>query len=407
MSAAASTRLRAPLGDWLTSRRVRLCCAVLLALEIAGFLFLVAGTHGWIVRLEQPTTTDFVSFYAAGALADAGTPALAYDQAAHLAAEERAAAPGIEYQYFNYPPVFLLLCAGLAQLPYLAAFLLFEGVTLGLYLLVARRIAASTDIIVILLAFPPLFWNFGLGQNAYLTAALFGAATLLIDARPVLAGVCFGALAYKPHFALLAPFALAAGGHWRAFAAAALTAAALVLVSLAWFGEQTWRDFLAVAGEARQMYESGRILFGGFVSPFGGVRLLGGSVAPAYAVQAIATVAAAASVVVVWRSRRSLPLRAAVLISATAVAVPLSLIYDLALTALAVLWLLRDREHPLEPVEKTVLALLFLATLLPPQLAGHWHVPVLPAAALILFALVLRRAWRERHPTAPRLRAPT
>ena len=79
---------------------------------------MVAGTHGWIVPLDKPTTTDFVSFYAAGKLADAGTPALAYDQAAHLAAEEAITAPGIRYQYFNYPPVFLMRCAvGAAAVP--------------------------------------------------------------------------------------------------------------------------------------------------------------------------------------------------------------------------------------------------------------------------------------------------
>ena len=33
----------------------------------------------------------------------AGTPALAYDQAAHYASEETASAAGVEYRYFYYP----------------------------------------------------------------------------------------------------------------------------------------------------------------------------------------------------------------------------------------------------------------------------------------------------------------
>ena len=121
-------------------RRVFLLCKILLAVEVAFFLFLAAGTYGLIVPLRKPTSTDFVSFYAAGKLADAGTPALAYDRAAHYAAEERATAPGITYNFFYYPPVFLLLCAALARLPYLTAFVVFEATTLGLYLLVVRRI---------------------------------------------------------------------------------------------------------------------------------------------------------------------------------------------------------------------------------------------------------------------------
>ena len=110
-----------PSESWLRRRYISIFCAILLAIELAGFSFLVAGTHGWIVPLTEPTSTDFVSFYAAGSLADAGTPELAYDQAAHQAAEERATEPGIQYRFFYYPPVCLLLCAGLAHLRYLAA----------------------------------------------------------------------------------------------------------------------------------------------------------------------------------------------------------------------------------------------------------------------------------------------
>ena len=118
------------MGALLTRPRLARGCAVLLALEIAVFLFLIAGTHGWIVPLERATTTDFASFYAAGKLAAGGTPALAYDQAAHHGMEQAVTASGVEYQFFNYPPIYLLLCAALAQLPYLLAFVLFITATL-------------------------------------------------------------------------------------------------------------------------------------------------------------------------------------------------------------------------------------------------------------------------------------
>src|SRR5438067_12553480 len=127
-------------GGWLDRRRIRAAGLILLALQLGGLLFIATGTHGWIMPLGKTTTTDFVSFYAAGALADAGTPALAYDHAAHLAAEERVVGAGIEYQYFNYPPVLLLLCGALAALPYLVAFIVFEVATLCLYLVVASRL---------------------------------------------------------------------------------------------------------------------------------------------------------------------------------------------------------------------------------------------------------------------------
>src|SRR5207248_10536536 len=142
---------------------------------------------------------------------------------------------------FNYPPVYLILCAALAQLPYLVAFVAFIAVTLLLYLAVARHILddGSGTALIALLAFPMVFWTIGLGQNAFLTAALFGLATLWIDCRPLVAGLLFGLLCYKPHFGLSVPIALAPGGYWRSFAAAAVRAGALILGSLLPFGWET------------------------------------------------------------------------------------------------------------------------------------------------------------------------
>ena len=87
--AVTITGLRFPyaLQAALDRDRVLTYCRILLAVETAVFLFLVAGTHGLIVPLAGPTSTDFVSFYAAGSLADFGAPELAYDRAAHDAAE--------------------------------------------------------------------------------------------------------------------------------------------------------------------------------------------------------------------------------------------------------------------------------------------------------------------------------
>jgi hypothetical protein len=371
----------------------------LLGLEVAAFAFIAAGTHGRIVRLAAPTTTDFVSFYAAGALAAAGTPQLAYDRAAHYAAEQRATENGIKYNFFYYPPIFLGLCTILARLPYLLAFIGFEAGTLALYLLVASGILGvrSAGELVPVLAFPPVLWTIGLGQNAFLTAALFGGATLLVDRRPVAAGLLFGGLCYKPHFALLVPVALAAGGYWKTLAATFATAVALSLLSLAAFGWPTWHAFLVAAADSPGLYQSGRVAFAGFVTPFGAVLLLGGSPLFAYAVQAVAVLCTATLVAAVWHHPYPLPLRAAALAAATLVAVPLALFYDLMLASIAGLWLFRAERGGLIPdwVGWGLLAL-FALSLNPRALAEHRHLPIGPLISLSLFALVAITAWRAR-----------
>lgn len=396
-------------GDWLNRERLFGYCTILLGFELLVFLFLVAGVNGWIVHLSKPLSTDFVSFYAAGHLADAGTPAGAYFQPAHYAAEQQAIAPGIAYVYFYYPPVFILLCALLALLPYLAAFLAFEGLSLLAWVAVLARIlirgeqlnpqaikSRMRELIVPLLAFPATFINFGVGQNGFVTAALFGGATLLIDQAPVVAGVLFGALCYKPQFGLLIPVALLAGRRWRCFAATAATCAVLVSLTLGLYGWHTWRDFLYAITSSHSTYESGKVDFAAFVSMFGALRLLGASRAIAYGGQAAASLAAAGLVAWVWWKDLSLPTRAATLAAATLVAVPLTLFYDLLLAGLAMVWLVRTaRQRGFMPWEKSLLLVIYVSPLLIRSVGRGFHLPLGVVATLALLGLCIAHARRE------------
>ena len=167
------------------------------------------------------------------------------------------------------------------------------------------------------------------------------------------------------------------------------------------FGWETWQAFIATAGASHTMYESGRILFGGFVSPFGAMRLLGASIPAAYVVQAIFSVIAAVVVAIVWWRRLSAPMRNAVLASATLVAIPLSLLYDMMLGAIAGCWLLRGmKDEPMPAWEKTALAVIYLLMLDSRGLAEQIALPVNTICALVLFGLATRRAARELEVSA-------
>jgi hypothetical protein len=378
-----------------------LAYATLLAIAQLGlFAFCVAGAHGLIVPLDHLSSTDFVSFHAAGALANAGTPWLAYDHAAHHAAEQAAAGGVIAYNYFYYPPVFLLLCAPLASLPYLLAFVLFQAVCAVACFFALRMIRRDLPIVVFL-AFPGVWWAIGTGQNALLTAALFAAGTALIDRRPWLAGLCFGALCYKPHFGLLIPVALIAGGHWRAFLSAAGAVLALVVASMAAFGIATWEAFLTAAAASGDIYGGHAIFMGGLTSPYGVAMVSGAGRETAFAVQAVATLLAAIIVALVWRrnARAGLPVRAAILLAATPIAVPVLMFYDLMLVFVALVWL--SLEHVTWSWRAGVVAVVVLGTLFSGNLSteSHW----MPAAvtAAMAFALTLTVAWPWFWPVRP------
>ena len=63
--------------------------------------------------------------------------------------------------------------------------------------------------------------NIGHGQNGFLTAALLGGALVVLDRRPLVAGILLGLLAYKPQYGVCSRIVLAVSGRWRSFAAAA------------------------------------------------------------------------------------------------------------------------------------------------------------------------------------------
>jgi alpha-1,2-mannosyltransferase len=385
-------------GRWLTRGRIIAGGQVLLLIELTVVIMLALWQHGVITGEVSRTSSDFVSFYAAGKLALAGTPALAYDQAAHFLAEQRFTVPGAPYQYFFYPPVFMLLTAPLALLPYFVAFYVFEFATLAAFLLTMRQILREPGWgwLGPVLAFPAIFWTFGLGQNAFLSAALAGWFFLLIDRRPALAGLVLGLLCYKPHFGLLVPVGLAFGGHWRAFAAAGATVIGLVGLSVALFGIETWQAYAVAFAGSDTVYASGRITYAGIVTPFGAARLLGLAPSAAYMVQAAVTGAMLLLAGWSWQRGLNRNLRAAIMLSATLLAVPLALLYDRVLLLVAIGWLVREgREAGFLSWEKTVLLGVYGATLAEYAVGSNWHVPLGPFISLAVLLLALRRSARS------------
>ena len=384
------------LGALLSGRRALAWCAVLFVIEAMMLAFIIVGSHGYLTPEPITTTTDFSSFYAAGRLADEGHPTLAYDQAAHYAEEQRDTMAGVIYSYFYYPPVFLMLCALLGRLPYLLSFIVFGVVTGALYVTAAVRILARKHgaVVIAVLAFPANFYNLGLGQNGFLTAGLFGFATLLIDRRPMLAGMLFGSLIVKPHFGLLIPVALVAGLHGRALVGATVSVLALVGLSTVWFGVDTWAAFIDSFIHSPSMYQSGQIGFQLMVSVFGAMRLVGFEPTAAYAVQGAATVFSMAAVFVVWQRRLSLPIRAATLLAATVTAIPLILFYDLTLVGIAVAWLVRDSGRT-TVTEKLLIGGVFALAVLVRTVTEAASLPLGLLATCLVLGMALHRAAGE------------
>lgn len=407
-----SFRHRLKSGDWLTLERIRAYSLIMLAIGVAGIAIWIGLSKGGVDHNGKPVGTDFSSFYAAGSLALEGNAAAAYDFALHHARERQIFGAATPYYAWLYPPIFFLIAAPLAWLPYPAAFAVWQFGTLALYLAVIGAIlrgaradpAVRRNWLLVALAFPAVLVNFGHGQNGFLSAALFGAALLALPRRAVLAGVLFAALAYKPQFGIAIPFALLAAGRWRTIGAACLTLAVLVAATMLLFGVESWSAFLASAGVSRKiLLESGAVGFEKLQSAFAMVRLWGGGVTLAYAVQAVVSCAAVAGIVWCWRAGCDESHKATLLVTGTLLASPHILDYDLVVLALPIAFLASyGLRSGFRPFQISLLAALWIVPLLARQTAGFLGLPtgfpVIATFYVTILAQVRKDATSARRP---------
>ena len=401
-------------GRWLTAERARsysLIPLVFYAIAIVGWMAL---SDGLVDRNGKPIGTDFSSFYAAGSLVLDGRAGDVYDMAAHYAREQQTFGAATPYYGWLYPPIFLLIATPLALLPYPLALATWQGGTCALYLAVIAAIlrrprqdggAIARLWLPVAAAFPAVFINLGHGQNGFLTAGLLGAALVVLPKRPVLSGVLFGLLAYKPQFAVVIPVALLAAGQWRTILAAGATVIALATATYLAFGPELWWAFAASTETSRKLLlEQGDVGFEKLQSVFAAVRMVGGGISLAYIAQGIASVLAVGSVAWSWRSRRDPDLNAALLMVATLLASPHVLDYDLMILAPAMAFLVAAGfAGGFRGFEISLLAAAWMVPLLARAAAGLTGIPLGLMVLLALYAFIVRRAVLER--TGPALGA--
>ena len=368
----------------------------------AAFFIYLYSRSLWLANESgAPVYHDFTSFWAAGWQALHGETASLPDQAGFKEVQDNFAGLGrSHYSLLSYPPTFTLILAPLAMLPYFAAFLTWEGVTLACCAAVVYLIVRQQPAISLMLASPFTAWNFLIGQNGFLTASLLGSSLSLIERRPVLAGVFIGCLTYKPQFGILFPVALIAASQWRACVSAALTATFLAAASVAAFGVDAWaafpRTFFAQANET--MFSSPEWGFL-FQTVYGLILVLHGGTALAWLAQGLVAAGVGTVVWLVWRAPVGYALKAATLSAGALIATPHVLAYDLAAIAIPVAFLASDQIRcGLLRGEQTTMIALFVASLAVIPTTGK--APVGAVILVALLCLILRRALRQREELA-------
>lgn len=386
-------------AKWLTIKRV---CRIAV---IFGILALVAvSADAWLHTRAglanaagEQLGRDFVNYWSGAHLAAHGHATKVYDINAFVKYERAHTAANADFKWYSYPPTTLLLSLPLAIMNFGSALIFW--LVLGV-VACAMLLARTLDWRMALLAAfatPASFMNAISGQNGQFSAALLGGGVLFLDRNPRLAGVFFGMLCYKPHLAILVPFALAAGRYWRSFMAAAATMLTLIAISALLFGPTSWSAFAHNAPLNALLMEHGNSFWHRMPTVFAMARLMGGGIFAAYGAQIVSAVAAGALTVWVWRGGVSLERKGAILILATFLTTPYAWDYDLVALTFAVVWLAAKAGcEGFRPWEKIALAATITMPMILSPIATATHLQLGPA---VLWCALLLTAWPATRPS--------
>ncbi|HEX2216681.1 MAG TPA: glycosyltransferase family 87 protein [Xanthobacteraceae bacterium] len=388
-------------GAWLEPPLVTFAAGLMLAGTVVSLGLLFITADGTLDLYGRPLGTDFSSFWTAGRMALEGQAAQAYEWKHHLELQKQTHGTDLFFPW-SYPPVFLLVAAAAAALPYLPALAVWQGGSALAALAAFRQILPTRRALLIAAGFPAVLICLGHGQTGFLTAALLAGGVLLLPRHEIAAGVLFGLLAYKPQFGILIPAVLLAGGYWRAIGTAGLTVIATFGLTLALWGWPVWQAFFDSLSLTRTIvFETGNTGFEKFQSIFAWVRLWGGPLSLAYGAQVVVTVVSTIACIWIWRSDTSLNLKGAALLTGAMLSSPYVLDYDLIVFGMALAFLAAHAiKRGFQPWEKTLLAVAWFTPIYARAAAQFMLLPLGFLTLLAVFAWIVCRVRAEQKAAA-------
>lgn len=310
----------------------------------------------------KPIGADYITYWSASLMAERGELVNSYKLDA-IATVQKLAAPVTSVWGWFYPPTFTLLLAPLTTNDYLLSWMIFSLVAMLVFMTAIWCVKPPRLFLPALLLAPAVFINLGNGQNASLTAGIAGIGLVHLKKRPQLAGILLGLLTIKPQLAVPVFLFLLLQRQYTALTGMIISATALIAVSVARYGVDSWSAWAGAIQLANTLNLEGQLPWQKMSSLFSCLRALGW---PALAAQTTQAALALTIAFVVWRRFQhttELNLRHAAWIAASLTLSPHLFNYDM-------LWL--------------VICLAFLATCAE-RLTEHVTRKILPAVAFIWF----------------------
>ncbi|MCU0827022.1 MAG: DUF2029 domain-containing protein [Tabrizicola sp.] len=385
-------------SDWV-AKVILVGCSLTIICTLSVLISSYRLTSGTDLRA---ISNDFRVFWAAGTLAVQGDYLAVFDM------ERLTAVHNVnpdDWMPWLYPPGYLFLVLPFGALSYATGFTILSVLSILAMAWAVRPFATGSRAAWAAFSLAPAYLPILLlGQNGLLwLAGLLAALAALRAERWVLAGIVIGLLTLKPQFGLLIPIALIAAGLWRTFLTAVATTVIVAVLPTLVTGIDYWTFYIQRMEEYGTRVVATMHTLDLMSGPFSLLIRLGFPANLALLLQGAVTLAAAASVFLLWRSARAgFDVKVAGLLAASFLASPYNWHYEAAIMALVGLFLLRGGVLRTFPLHLAVLALLWFGAGLQAMAIfvglGDRHFPwaVLVTPMMVLsLALCLRQLGRS------------
>lgn len=331
-------------------------------------------------------------------LLEEGSARHIYDNAAFTAFQTNIAGSGIGWNSYFYPPPAFLTAAFIGLMPYPIALPIYTLLGLTAFLVAIGAPHFKRPALLLLLIAPMTSFNMIMGQNGLISAALLIGGLRLLTCRPILAGVLFGLLAFKPIIGLLIPPLLLIRKDWVAFFSATATVVITALLPALLWGTEVWTLFFTDAMAIQQTVLHHAVGIGMLMIPsaFNSGRLLGLDTTSAYAIHIFF---AAGTLIIFLRhflnstSKQNKPLSTQDILLftlATAMISPYMHNYDLSMVEGAILlYCFSMREEPVTPAHAFLIMACWCTGLLS-LFANMAALPIAPVIMMMALCIVAR-----------------
>jgi Glycosyltransferase family 87 len=245
---------------------------------------------------------------------------------------------------WSYPPSLLLFMAPFGLMLFKLALLLWESLSVSLFVIRLRRFMLNPTALMLTCLSPASFITLLCGQTAFLTTVMLISLFITLDSVPVLAGLLIGCLTIKPQVGILIPVMLVASGRWRVTAIACLTCVLIIGLTTTIFGPEVWSQYyeIGLPTQTKIIAQNNPILLSQMQTPYSFFRLLNFDLQKSLVAQGLFTLGAALLTfwAFVYRRKAEPHLLMAHFFACSAVASPYLLSHDLMPLTAALLFLM-------------------------------------------------------------------